>query len=235
MPAMTERAVPYMAREKRVSSVGDTTMVLSFFSILTTEAKVLFTLPFGPSTDTVVPLMSILTLSGMGTGCLPILLMVVCSLPDGADEFSAEFVAAGVLVLHETLGGGNDRDAQAVEDAGNLGVAGIEAATRGGRALEAGDDRGAVDIFHGDDDGLVAALVGAGGDVTDVAFALEDVRQALLELGVRGNAHGETGLRRIAEVGQKITDWVCHGWMFWMLPVGSYPTSGGKVFTRRTW
>ena len=65
MPAITERAVPYMALEKRVSSVGATTMLLSFFSIFTTEAKVLETLPLGPSTDTVVPLMSTLTLSGI--------------------------------------------------------------------------------------------------------------------------------------------------------------------------
>jgi hypothetical protein len=65
MPAMTERAVPYMAREKRVSSAGETRTLLSFFSIFTTGAKVLLTLPLGPSTDTVVPLMSILTLSGI--------------------------------------------------------------------------------------------------------------------------------------------------------------------------
>src|SRR5277367_5383257 len=108
MPAMTERAVPYMAREKRVSSVGETTREFSLRSIFTTGAKVLETLPLGPSTDTVVPLMSILTLSGIWTGCLPILLMGGGSLPDGADEFAAEFVAAAVLILHEALGRGDD-------------------------------------------------------------------------------------------------------------------------------
>jgi hypothetical protein len=59
---VTQREV---ALEKRVSSVGATTTELSFFSIFTTGAKVLETLPLGPSTDTVVPLMSTLTLSGI--------------------------------------------------------------------------------------------------------------------------------------------------------------------------
>ena len=62
---VAERAVPYMAREKRVSSVLETVSLPSFCSILTTGAKVLETLPLGPSTDTVVPLMSTLTLSGI--------------------------------------------------------------------------------------------------------------------------------------------------------------------------
>src|SRR5437762_1344273 len=105
--------------------------------------------------------------------------MVVCSLPDGANEFAAKLLATGVLVFEETLGSGNDGDAQAVEDAGNIGVAGVEAAAGGGRTLEAGEDRGAVDVFHGDDDGLVPVLVGAGGHVADVALGLEDVGEAL--------------------------------------------------------
>src|SRR5512147_2512062 len=124
MPAMTERAVPYMARAKRDCSSGATTTDWSFFSIFTTSAKVLLTFPFGPSTDTVVPLTSTLTFSGILTGCLPILLMVVGSLPDGADEFAAELGAARVLVLHQALGSGHDGDAEAVEDPRNLGIAG---------------------------------------------------------------------------------------------------------------
>src|SRR6478609_8969211 len=144
-------------------------------------------------------------------------MVVLLLLPDGADEFTAKLLATGVLVFHQTFGSGNDGDAEAVEDAGQLGVAGIDAATGRGRALDAGENRGAVDILHGDDDGLVAALVAAGRDFAHEAFVLQDAGEALFELGVRGNALGETGLRRIAEVGQEITDRVCHGWMCWML------------------
>src|SRR3954462_11528815 len=156
-------------------------------------------------------------------------------LPDGANELAPELVAAGILILHEPLGGGNDGDTEPVENAGNFGIAGVETATRSRGTLEAGDDRGGVDILHGHDHGLVAALVGAGGNVTHVAFVLENVGEALLELRVRGNALGETGLRRIAEVGQEITDRVCHGWMFWMLaPSDHIRLPAGKDFTRRT-
>src|SRR4051794_3360098 len=76
MLAMIERAVPYMALAKRESSVGETVSFLSATANLTTGAKVLETLPFGPSTRTVVLVMPTLTLSGMGTGCLPMRLMV---------------------------------------------------------------------------------------------------------------------------------------------------------------
>ena len=69
IPAMIDRAVPYMALANRVSPIGATITFLSATVIVTTGAKVLWTLPLGPSTRTVVSLMSTLTLSGMGTGC----------------------------------------------------------------------------------------------------------------------------------------------------------------------
>src|SRR5450432_3535820 len=104
MPAMTERTVPYIALAKRlVSALGETMTFLSTIAILTTGAKVLVTLPLGPSTWTVWSLMSTLTLSGMGTGCLPMRLMVVVSLPNVANEFAAGLVAAAVGVLHQAL------------------------------------------------------------------------------------------------------------------------------------
>ena len=108
MPAMIERAVPYMALAKRVSSIGATMTFLSVTAIVTTGAKVFATLPLGPSTWTVVSLMSTLTLSGMGTGCLPMRLMVGVSLPNVADQLAAGLVAAAVGVLHQALGGRDD-------------------------------------------------------------------------------------------------------------------------------
>src|SRR6478735_10289315 len=101
-------------------------------------------------------------------------MVVVLLLPDGADEFTAELLATGVLVFHQTLGSGNDGDAEAVEDAGQLRVAGIDAAARRGGTLDAGENRGAVHILHGDDDGLVAAVVLTGGHFAHEAFVLQD-------------------------------------------------------------
>src|SRR5476651_1013944 len=109
MPAMTERTVPYIAFAKRLwSAVGETVTFLSATVTLTTGAKSLETLPLGPSTRTVSPLMVTLTLSGMMTGCLPMRLMVRCSLPNVADHFATRFVAAAVGILHEALGGRHD-------------------------------------------------------------------------------------------------------------------------------
>src|SRR5271167_4798336 len=129
--------------------------------MVTTGAKVLSTLPLGPSTRTVVSLMSTLTLSGMGTGCLPMRLMVGGSLPDVADELAARLVAAAVRVLHQALGGRDDADPQAVQDARDVGVAEIEAPARRRRAVQAADGGCALDVLHLHDEGLVARFVGA--------------------------------------------------------------------------
>src|SRR5258708_1762056 len=101
MPAMMLRAEPYMSLAKRASSVGAAVIFLPAMTIFTTGAKVLVTLPLGPSTWTVQSLISTLTFSGMGTGCFPIRLMVWVSLPNVAEQFTAGFIAATVLVFHE--------------------------------------------------------------------------------------------------------------------------------------
>src|SRR3954471_7416941 len=105
MPAITERTVPYIAFAKRLwSSVGETVTFWSATVTLTTGAKSFETLPLGPSTRTVSPLTVTLTLSGMGTGCLPMRLIFKSGegqLPDVADQFAAGLVATAVGVLHE--------------------------------------------------------------------------------------------------------------------------------------
>ena len=57
-------------------------------------------------------------------------------LPDVAEQLTADFLTAAVLILQEALGGGEDSDAEAVEDARNLGVAVIETAAGRGDASE---------------------------------------------------------------------------------------------------
>src|SRR4051812_15881869 len=129
MPAMIERTVPYIAFAKRLSSsVGATMTFLSAMEMLTTGAKVLETLPLGPSTFTVWPLMSTFTLSGMGTGCLPMRLMMRGGLPNVAEQFATGLVAAAVGILHQTLGGRDDADTEAVQDARDFSVAEIKTA-----------------------------------------------------------------------------------------------------------
>src|ERR1035437_6918074 len=226
MPATIERAVPYMAFAKRVSSVGAKVTFLSATVTLTAEAKVLETLPLGPSTRTVPWVTTTLTLSGMGTGCLPIRLMVRGGLPNVAKQFTAGLGAAAVLILQQALRGGEDADAEAVQDARNLGVAVVEAAAGRGDADQAREGGRAGDIFHRHDERLVPLRVDAVLEVGDIALGLEDGGDGLAEFGVRRGARGETGLRRIAEAGQKITDRIGHGGCWLGSGGGSYPTPG---------
>src|ERR1035437_6432712 len=173
MPATIERAVPYMAFAKRVSSVGAKVTFLSATVTLTAEAKVLETLPLGPSTRTVPWVTTTLTLSGMGTGCLPIRLMVRGGLPNVAKQFTAGLGAAAVLILQQALRGGEDADAEAVQDARNLGVAVVEAAAGRGDADQAREGGRAGDIFHRHDERLVPLRVDAVLEVGDIALGLE--------------------------------------------------------------
>src|SRR6185295_7090631 len=100
----------------------------------------------------------------------------------------------------------------------------------------------ASDVLHRHDEGLVALRVGAVLEVGNVALGLEDSGDGLAEFGVRGNALGETSLRRIAEAGQEITDRIGHGGCWVDGGDGSYPMRRRRInsrcrwkFTRRTW
>src|SRR5208283_330249 len=206
-----ERAVPYIALAKRESPMGATTTFFSVMVIVTTGANVFWTLPLGPSTETVVSLMSTLTFSGMGTGCLPMRLMLGGSLPDVADEFAARLVAAAVGVLHQAPGGRDDAYPEAVEDPRDVGVAEIEAAAgRRGPVQPAYGGR-AVNVLHLDDESLVALRVDALRVVGDEALRLQNRGDALLDLRVRDWAFREAGLARIAQARQKVADRVGHG------------------------
>src|SRR5258708_3389194 len=147
-------------------------------------------------------------------------------LPDGADELTADFVSAAVLVFHQTLGGGENADTEAVEDARDFAVAVIKAAAWSRGTLQVRNNRSVFDVLEFNDDGLVAVGVCAVGEVDHIALRFEDRSDAFLEFGVRSRALGETGLARIAEAGQKITNRICHGGMFYVSAVGPYPTSG---------
>src|SRR5579884_1137792 len=152
------------------------------------------------------------------------------SLPDVAEELAAGLVAAAILVFHQTLGGGNDGDAKAVEDPGDLRVAIIKAAAGGRNAVEPGDGGRALHVLEFDDESLVSLLVRAVGVVRDVALGLEDAGEAFLEDGVRNDALLEAGLAGVAQAGEKISDRIGHVDVDFIAG-GSYPTpAGGEIY-----
>src|SRR5439155_11470162 len=75
--------------------------------------------PLGPLMRMVLPDSWTLTSGGTGTGFLPIRDMGSL-LPDQGEELAAEIRGPGVAIAHQALGGGDDRDAEAVPDSGKL-------------------------------------------------------------------------------------------------------------------
>src|SRR5829696_2787548 len=79
-------------------------------------------LPFGPSTKTFEPLTSTFTLAGMAMGCFPIRdIKSAVELPDVAEDFPAHVFLARILAAHHALRGRDNRNAEAVAHARNLG------------------------------------------------------------------------------------------------------------------
>src|SRR5512134_2311403 len=77
-------------------------------------------LPLGPCTSTVRSLIWIFTSLGTGMILRPTRDMSACLLPDVAEDLAAHALAGGGLAGHQAAGGGEDVDAQAPVDAGDL-------------------------------------------------------------------------------------------------------------------
>src|SRR3989337_1983415 len=81
--------------------------------------------PFGPLTVTVEPSMVTSTPLGTGMGRRPI--RDIAGLPDVRQDFAAELGLASLRAGHDPLAGADDDDAEAPEDARDVGLAGIHA------------------------------------------------------------------------------------------------------------
>src|SRR5436309_10094724 len=66
----------------------------------------------------------------MATGCLPMrdIEATPCRLPNGAEQFAAEFLASRPAVAHDAFARADDGDTEAVEDRLQLRVTAVEAA-----------------------------------------------------------------------------------------------------------
>ena len=118
--------------------------------------------PLGPFTVTTFPSpMVTSTPAGTVIGILPIRdISCLPPLPDKRQDFAADMVLASLLIGHDALGRGNDGDAQATENLGQLVGAGIDTQAGLGDAAETGNDLLLIaQVLQGDlDDALVAVL-----------------------------------------------------------------------------
>ena len=117
-------------------------------------------------------------------------------------------VGTGLLVGHDALGGGDDGDAESLQDAGQLVGAGVHTQAGLGDALEALDGLLlAGEILEGDTDDALGAvldqLVGL-----DVAFGQQDLSDGLLHLGSGDVNSVVLGGAGIADTGQHVGDGV---------------------------
>src|SRR4051794_10914695 len=166
--------------------------------------------PFGPLTLTVLPSMAIVTPFGIGTGSFPIRDIGGISLPDEGEQLAAGARLARFLVGHHALGGAEDRDAEAVADARDLGGADVLAQAGRRDALQLADDRLAARVLETDAQQLPAFLALERGEVGDEAVLLQNARDLDFHLRRRHVDAAMLGSAGIADPRQHVGDWVSH-------------------------
>lgn len=129
------------------------------------------------------------------------------------------FLAAAFGVFENALGGGEDGNSHAIEDSGDFAVLEIRAAAGGADAAYVRQGGNAADVFEDDVYRLFSLFAGyfVGGDIT---LVFEDRGYAFAELGVLRLAGFLSGLARIADDGEKVSDAIvsCHNDVPFALP-----------------
>src|SRR5690606_2212139 len=170
MLAMIERMVPVIAMSLAVA--GDTTAWPSSMLNSTPAGMAIDSEPLGPLAAIVPSWVFSSTPFGRAIGFLAIRDIAVTPLGHEAQDLAADALLARLRVGHDALRGGDDGDAEAVEDLRQLGFATVLAQARARNALHALDDRTALVVLEFDLElGLGAVLGHARTD--DVALVLE--------------------------------------------------------------
>jgi hypothetical protein len=117
---------------------------------------------------------------------------------------------------HQTLGRGYDGHSHATEHPGNLGAPDKPAQTRGANLPQSHNDGFAISVLEGELQSLLDRALNT--HVSDVAFALQNLRDGLLHLRVGKDNRCMSGHSRIADPSEEIRDGIVHGGMG--LPTG---------------
>src|ERR1700676_3425610 len=128
------RVVPHCMRARLVSDRGVTTTLPSCTMAPTSLATTSVSVPSLPLAVTVWPATSTVTPCGIGTGCLPTRDMGTSEY--AAEDLAADIGGAGLVVRHDASGRRQDRDAEPVVDAGQVGDARGDAPARRGDARD---------------------------------------------------------------------------------------------------
>src|SRR5208282_3064111 len=123
-------------------------------------------------------------------------------LPDVAEQFTAEVFLLRLLAGHHAIGRGHNRDAHAAKHARNLRGADITAQAGPAHAFEAFNHVFLALVFEADFEFL--DHVALYGHVADVAFALQNLRNAFLHPRVRQFHRRQQRLAGVADAGQHV-------------------------------
>src|SRR3990172_2225301 len=132
-------------------------------------------------------------------------------LPDVGQDFAAELGLVGLRAGHDPLARADDDDPEAAEDAGDVGLAGVDAQPRLADPLQPGHDRHlAVDVPELDLDHVAGPglLLGPAGDE---ALGLEDAGDLALRPGRRHDHLLVAGPRRVADSREHVRDRIGDG------------------------
>src|SRR6478735_6506116 len=128
--------------------------------------------PLGPVTVMRRPSIVTSTDEGTVTGMRPI--RDIVALPDEREDFAAELGLAGLRAGHDPLAGADDDDAQAAEDARDVGLRGVDPEAGLAHSLQPGDDGDlAIDVAELQAQHVAGALLLLG-DAGDEALVHED-------------------------------------------------------------
>src|SRR6266496_196654 len=139
--------------------------------------------PFGPCTSSAVSPMETFTPEGTGMTLRPTRDIVPSSLPDVAEDLAAHSLARGRASGHDSARGGEDVDAEAAVNAGDLVLAAVDPAARAAHPLQVRDPPLHPRPVLEEDADLPLLAVLDGLEVRDVALVLEDAGDLALQLG----------------------------------------------------
>src|SRR5258706_9904002 len=205
----SDRVRPCSARFSRSSSGRSTRIVESSWRTLMTAGRSRSSWPLGPFTRTWPSPIVTSTPEGSGMGERPIRDI---SSPHVAEDLAALATLARLSVGHEALVGGQDSDTEAAQHAGQTVGLGVDAEPGLRHPAQAGDRAVALGrVLHRDlEEPARTSRVVAHGEALDIALALKDGRERLLQL--RGR-HAHLVVHRhvgVAEAGEHVGDRVGH-------------------------
>src|SRR5215469_12389122 len=141
------RAVPQAMRARFVSFFGVITTLPSFTEASTSLLTTSFSVPSLPLVVTTPPATSTVTPCGMVTGALPMRDMARSS-EDAAQDLAADIGGTSFVIRHDAARRRQDRDAEPVIDARQIGDARIDAAAGLRDPRDLADHGLAIDIFE---------------------------------------------------------------------------------------